>query len=279
MQRNCKMKTALITGSTDGIGKATALKLLKDGWAVVINGRSSAKCEATIHELKQKSGSNSVTAFTADLSNLAQVNSAIDKFIETHTKLDLLMLNANVIANDRIITSEGNEQNFALGYLSRVLMVRKLEKILENTTNSQILSVIGMDTQPLDFNDPTIEKKFTGRKGLARWQWAINLFTTEYNKTSKVPLNLYMPGLVKTKILANEPQPMRAFVKIMNYIVGLTPEQSAGNVLVVINDIVSKQKKGTCYSWKKERGLPKIKTIEGDNVKLLNLTNEILQKY
>lgn len=272
-------KVALITGSTDGIGKATALKLLKEGWEVVINGRNTSKCEATINELKQKSKSNNVTAFIADLSNLSQVKSATEKFLEMHSRLDLLMLNANSIANDRIITSEGNEQNFALGYLSRVLMVRMLEKTLENTVNSQILSVIGMDTQPLDFNDPTIENKFTGRKGLGRWQWAMNLFASEYNKTSKVPLNLYMPGLVKTKVLANEPQPMRAFVKLMNFIMGLTPEQSADNVFVVINDIVSKQKKGTCYSWKKERGLPKIKTIDGDNVKLLNLTNDILQKY
>ena len=75
-------------------------------------------------------------------------------------------------------------------------------------------------------------------------------FSSEYNKTSKVPLNLYMPGLVKTKILANEPQPMRAFVKLMNFIMGLTPQQSADNVFVVINDIVSLKKKGTCYSWK-----------------------------
>lgn len=272
-------KVALITGSTDGIGKATALKLLKEGWEVVINGRNASKCEATINELKQKSKSNNVTAFIADLSNLSEVKTATEKFIEKHSRLDLLMLNANSIANDRIVTSEGNEQNFALGYLSRVLVVRKLEKILENTANSQILSVIGMDNQPLDFNDPTIESKFTGRKGLGRWQWAMNLFASEYNKTSKVPLNLYMPGLVKTKVLANEPQPMRAFVKLMNFIMGLTPEQSADNVYEVINDIVSKQKKGTCYSWKKERRLPKIKTIEGDNVKLLNLTNDILQKY
>jgi NAD(P)-dependent dehydrogenase (short-subunit alcohol dehydrogenase family) len=272
-------KIAFITGSTDGIVKATALKLLKEGWEVVINGRSDSKCEATINELKHKSGNSNVTALIADLANLSQVKSATEKFLETHSRLDLLMLNANAIAYNRILTVEGNEQNFALGYLSRVLMIRKLEKLLENTTNSQILSVIGMDTQPLDFKDPAIENNFTGRKGLGRWQWAMNLFSSEYNKTSKVPLNLYMPGLVKTKVLANEPQPMRAFVRLMNFNMGLTPEQSADNVVIVINDIVSHKKKGTCYSWKKERGVPKIKMTEGDNLKLIKLTNDLLNKY
>jgi NAD(P)-dependent dehydrogenase (short-subunit alcohol dehydrogenase family) len=268
---------ALITGSTDGIGKATALKLLKEGWEVVINGRNAGKCEVTLNQLKLQSGSNNVTAFIADLADLSQVKTAAGKFLETHDRLDLLMLNANAIANERRITPDGNEQNFALGYLSRVLLIRKLEKVLENTPDSQILSVIGLDTVPLDFSDPTMERGFTGRKGLGRWQWAMNLFATEYTKTGKVPLNLYMPGLVKTKVLANEPQPMRAFVKIMNIIMGITPEQSADNVHVVINDIVANHKKGACYSWKKERELPKIKTSPGDGERLLKLTDELLQ--
>lgn len=45
-------KIALITGSTDGIGKATALKLVKEGWEVVINGRNANKCASTMNELK-----------------------------------------------------------------------------------------------------------------------------------------------------------------------------------------------------------------------------------
>jgi NAD(P)-dependent dehydrogenase (short-subunit alcohol dehydrogenase family) len=228
--------------------------------------------------LQSKTGKSNISGIIADLSLMTEVKKAVTTFLENNTRLDVLLLNANAIANERIITKEGNEQNFAVGYLSRVLMIKMLEKVLEDTTNSQILSVIGMDTQPLDFNDPTIENNFTGRKGLGRWQWAMNLFAHEYNKTSKVPLNLYMPGLVKTKVLANEPQPMRAFVKLMNIIMGLTPEQSADNVFIVINDIVSNQKKGTCYSWKKERKLPKIKTVDGDNVKLLKLNDDILQK-
>ena len=91
------------------------------------------------------------------------------------SNLDVLVLNANAIANERIITEDCNEQNFAIGYLSRVLMIERLEKILENTPNSQIISVIGLDTSRIDFRDISIEKDFTGRKGLTRWQWAINL--------------------------------------------------------------------------------------------------------
>ncbi len=84
--------------------------------------------------------------------------------MQNYSNLDVLVLNANAIANERIITEDGNEQNFAIGYLSRVLMIERLEKILENTPNSQIISVIGLDTSRIDFRDISIEKDFTGRK-------------------------------------------------------------------------------------------------------------------
>lgn len=272
-------KTALITGATDGIGKALAEKLLAKDWSVTIVGRSPQKCSETVAELKRLTGKNSISALEADLSSMQQTSEACDRFLESHSSLDLLVLNANAIANERIVTNEGNEQNFAVGYLSRILMIKKLEETLAGTTGSQILSVIGLDTTRIDFDDPTIEKGFTGRKGLTRWQWAMNLFVRDYTATGPVPINLYMPGLVKTKILSNEPQPMRAFVKIMNLIIGLTPEKAADNVLKVLDDIVSKRKNGTTYAWAKERSALKLDAQAGDLERLEALTKQILTPF
>ena len=271
------MKTAFITGATDGIGKATAKKLLSEGWKVVILGRNPDKCKATVSELKMIS--NEFSAIVCDLSILNDVNKAVDTFLNENTRLDLLLLNANAIANQRIVTKEGNEQNFAVGYLSRVLMVKKLEDVLGKTENAQVLSVVGLDTVRLDFSDLTIKYKFTGRKGLGRWQWAMNVFTREFIGRSPVKLNLYMPGLVKTKILANEPQPMRAFVKLMNLLVGISVEKSAENIFKVISEVVENNKNGTCYAWKKERAFPKVEMQLDDQKKLWELTNSILKPY
>lgn len=78
---------------------------------------------------------------------MQKTKEACDRFLAAHNSLDLLVLNANAIANERIVTAEGNEQDFAIGYLSRILMLKKLEKTLANTQGSQILSVIGLDVQ------------------------------------------------------------------------------------------------------------------------------------
>ena len=274
-----KNKIALITGATDGVGKATALKLLTEGWEVVIIGRNPTKVETTVSELQSKTGNSAVSGITADLSIMKDAKNASEVFLETHQQLDLLLLNANAIANKRIITTEGNEQNFALGYLSKVLMIRKLESVLEATTNSQILSVIGLDTQPLDFEDLKINKDFTGRKGLTRWQWAINLFTTKNSQKSKSLMNLYIPGLVKTKILADEPQPSRLIVQIMNVVIGITPKKAAENLFTALNDIVEKQKRGATYAWAKEREPLNIKRENGDDEKLMKSTDQLLAPY
>lgn len=274
-----RQKTALITGATDGIGKALAFKLAKENYEVVIIGRNPDKVNATVSELKSQKSNSLVSGITADLTIMSDVKIATDIFLQNHKQLDLLVLNANAIANERIITTEGNEANFAIGYLSRVLMIHKLENALEATPNSQIISVIGLDTAPVDFDDITIKKDFTGRKGLTRWQWAINLFTQDYNKKNKVPINLYMPGLVKTKILKNEPQPMRLFVQIMNVIMGITPEKAAENMYQVIEKITLTNKRNTTFSYAKERKPLKIKTQIGDTEKLLTVTESLLRKY
>lgn len=273
------MKTALITGATDGIGKATAKKLFAEGWKVVILGRNPQKCKDTVSELAKIS--KDVSAIVSDLSILKDVNKGVDTFLSENKRLDVLLLNANAIANERIITQEGNEQNFAIGYLSRVLMIERFQDILEETPNAQILSVVGMDYSRIDFEDLTIEKDFTGRKGLTRWQWAMNVFTRNYKSSvvNTVPLNLYMPGLVKTKILANEPQPGRTFVKIMNMIVGISVEKAAENIFSVINEIMSNPKTGVCYAWRKERSFPKVEIKKDDQQKLLDITDKLLSPF
>lgn len=136
-----------------------------------------------------------------------------------------------------------------------------------------------MDYSRIDFDDLTISNNFTGRKGLTRWQWAMNIFVREFTLKNSIPLNLYMPGLVKTKILANEPQPMRTFVKLMNIIVGISVDKAAENIFSVITEIANNHKKRNCYAWRKERKLPKVEMQDGDLEKLWKVTDSILAPF
>ena len=73
-------RVALITGGTDGIGKAVAARLLRDHWEVVVVGRDPSRCAATVSELTAR-GTGPVTAIVADLSLLAEkLKEVTDKF-------------------------------------------------------------------------------------------------------------------------------------------------------------------------------------------------------
>ena len=272
-------KVALITGGTDGMGKATAKKLLSEGWQVVIIGRNPSKCDAAVTDLKNAAQNNEISAIVADLSLLSETRKACDSFLAQHQTLDFLFLNANAISQKRILTSEGFESNFALGFLSRALMSKKLEDVLKATPGSQILTVVGLNTSKLDYDDLTMSRNYSSGRALGRWQWATQVFSKKFNETSPVLMNIYMPGLVRTKILSNEPGPMRLMVKLMNLVIGISVEKSAENVFTVITDIAQNKRKDAYYQWKELKPSPVLGVTSSDKQILWDLTEKLIKPY
>jgi NAD(P)-dependent dehydrogenase (short-subunit alcohol dehydrogenase family) len=85
-------KTAIVTGAGSGIGRATALALLREGYAVVLAGRHAETLERTLTEAG--SAGARALAVVADVSDPASVRGLFDKTKETFGRLDLLFNNA-----------------------------------------------------------------------------------------------------------------------------------------------------------------------------------------
>lgn len=85
-------KTALVTGSTRGIGRVTAEKLADAGVNVVIHGRQAADVEQTVAELSR--GGVTVIGFTADLGRHAAAHTLADEVLAAVPQLDILVNNA-----------------------------------------------------------------------------------------------------------------------------------------------------------------------------------------
>jgi len=77
----------LITGSTDGIGKQTALDLARMGAWVLLHGRNWQKGEAAKKDIREKSGNDKIDLFIADLSSISQVRKLASEIQERYNRL------------------------------------------------------------------------------------------------------------------------------------------------------------------------------------------------
>jgi len=91
-----KDKVALITGSSRGIGKATALLFAKEGAKIVVNYNKSEKGANKVVEEIQKIGSEAI-AIKCDVSEEKQVKSMVEKTIKKFGKIDILVNNAGIV--------------------------------------------------------------------------------------------------------------------------------------------------------------------------------------
>lgn len=90
--------TAVITGSTKGIGKAIAERMAEHGANVVISSRKADACEAVAAEINEKwvKGSNKAAAIPCHIGHKEQLQALVDKSNETFGKIDVMVCNAAV---------------------------------------------------------------------------------------------------------------------------------------------------------------------------------------
>ena len=103
--------TAIVTGSTRGIGKETALLLLKNGMNVVISSKSQDSVDKAIQEiyLKFPSKKENILGLRCDVSKYSNVKSIVDISIKRFGRIDILVNNAGIVYYRRLIDTSEEE--------------------------------------------------------------------------------------------------------------------------------------------------------------------------
>jgi NAD(P)-dependent dehydrogenase (short-subunit alcohol dehydrogenase family) len=144
------MKTAMVTGATDGHGRYVALGLASRGWRVVVHGRSSERAEAVVAEA---SGDGHEVRL-ADFASLASVRSLVD----TLDDVQLIVANAGIISHTREESADGAELTFAVNHLAHVALCEEL--VARDVGVERIVSVSSIGQAPFDWDDPMLERSY-----------------------------------------------------------------------------------------------------------------------
>lgn len=116
-------KTCVITGPTQGIGRATAHGLAERGARLLLLCRNVEKGRALAAELKGEGG---VEVIETDLARLQSVAQAAAQVLELAPRIDVLINNAGTVNNQRRETVDGLEEMFAVNYLAHFLLTTRL---------------------------------------------------------------------------------------------------------------------------------------------------------
>jgi NAD(P)-dependent dehydrogenase (short-subunit alcohol dehydrogenase family) len=172
-------QTILITGSTDGLGEATAQKLVRRGATLLVHGRSEQKLERALAKLGVDRGAR-VLGLLADLGSLEQVRRlarCVERDVE---RLDALVNNAGVAMMDgRRESHDGFELTFAVNYLSHFLLTAEILPLLRRSRPARIVNVASIGQAPVDFEDPMAESGYEGFRAYAQSKLAQIMFTFE----------------------------------------------------------------------------------------------------
>ncbi|WP_030742517.1 SDR family NAD(P)-dependent oxidoreductase [Streptomyces sp. NRRL F-5135] len=125
------MKTVVITGGTDGIGRGIARTYLGRGDRVVVVGTDKTKAEPGAWFLR------------ADLELIDENRRLIDRLSAELDTIDVLVLGARFQRSQRTETADGLESNFALTYLSRFLLSHGLAGLLGRAADPVVLNFGG----------------------------------------------------------------------------------------------------------------------------------------
>ncbi|BBL68133.1 SDR family NAD(P)-dependent oxidoreductase [Methanoculleus chikugoensis] len=200
-------QTILVTGSTDGIGKATARELSRQGHRVLLHGRNPGKGRRVLAELEAATGSGRLDLFTADLSVQDQVRDLAEEVAGAYDRLDVLVNNAGVFMPEREVAPGGIETTFAVNFLAQVLLAHELLPLLERGAPARIVNVASIahrSVRSVDWENLPGFPDYDAYDAYAVSKVGVVAFTARLARTLEgtgVTANCLHPGVIETKLL------------------------------------------------------------------------------
>ncbi|KAI8232827.1 hypothetical protein K4K54_011478 [Colletotrichum sp. SAR 10_86] len=127
-------KTIFVTGGNTGLGKQSIIDLARhDPAQIWLAARDLVKAEAAATEIRSTVPAVPIILLKLDLSSVKSIKEAVATFSSTAKRLDILMLNAGIMAVPPGLTEEGYEIQFGTNHVGHALLTKLLLPLLVET--------------------------------------------------------------------------------------------------------------------------------------------------
>lgn len=176
------MKVILITGSTDGIGKLTALKLAKDGHQILVHGRNSKKVENTISEIKNNTANGRISGLVCDLSDFESIGKMVSDLSESISKIDVLINNAGVFKSSVPSNQDGLDLRFAVNYFAPYLLTNGLLPLLQKSNSPRIINLSSAAQSAVSLTALSGHERISDQEAYAQSKLALTMWSFAFAK-------------------------------------------------------------------------------------------------
>ena len=189
-------KTALITGASGGIGRAVALRLARDGFAVIVNyAGNAAKAEGVVNEITSAGGQ--AIAVQADVANAGDVERLFKKTLHTFGRIDVVVNSAGIMPLGRI--ADGDIEMFdkviATNLRGAFLVLRQAAQHVDEGGR-----IIALSSSVLAKSYPTYGAYIASKAGV---EGLVHVLNNEL-RGRKVTVNAVAPGPVATDLFLKD---------------------------------------------------------------------------
>ena len=202
------VKTILITGATNGIGKHLAKKFASEGHHVILHGRNPQKLELALQEVRAVSLRSRVSSYLADFSKLDDVYRFVEEIKQDFQSIDVLFNNAGLYAGkERKASAENVELTFMLSVLVPYILTTELSPLLEKAADGRVIKTSSYmhhfaKVKDLDFgfeNNYNPGLAYNNSKLYTIWMTRY-LARDFFLRGSNITINSYHLGLISTNL-------------------------------------------------------------------------------
>lgn len=274
----------LVTGSTSGIGKQTALSLGRLGCDVYVHGRNREAGESVVSDIRDMGQDSKF--YQVDFSSQSEVKEFSEEIYEDLKEdgLDILVNNAGGYFRNAGTTEDGVEYTFAVNHLSHFILTKHLLPLLEDSDIGEIVNVSSTAHKSGNMNLEEIqgEEVTSGMKAYGRSKLANIHFTKSLDRrlgSSSINVNAIHPGGIPSSgFFRSLPGPLYKIGKKIGEVpIFDQPEDGAATILYAMLSSETAGESGNYYK-NTERATPtKLARDEDVQEKLWNRSVSITE--